>query len=129
MPYTPAWQEPITGVPGAAVARIAREFADNAERSGGRSMILMGAGTQPLVPLRHHLPRHAHPHDADWLSGRQRRRLAHYVGQGEVPPGDRLGAPGLRAGLSRPPRQMIGHRVLVHPHTTSGATTSTAPTC
>ena len=44
-PYTPAWQEPITGVPAAAVARIAREFADNAERSGGRSMILMGAGT------------------------------------------------------------------------------------
>ena len=25
--------------------RIAREFADNAERSGGRSMIIMGAGT------------------------------------------------------------------------------------
>jgi nitrate reductase alpha subunit len=44
-PYTPAWQEPITGVPAEAVARVAREFATNAERSGGRSMILMGAGT------------------------------------------------------------------------------------
>ena len=44
-PYTPAWQEPITGVPAKAVERIAREFADNAERSRGRSMILMGAGT------------------------------------------------------------------------------------
>ncbi|MDG3013013.1 nitrate reductase subunit alpha [Speluncibacter jeojiensis] len=44
-PTTPAWQEKITGVPGAAAARIAREFADNANRSGGRSMILMGAGT------------------------------------------------------------------------------------
>jgi nitrate reductase alpha subunit len=44
-PYTPAWQEPITGVPAAAVARVAREFAANAESSGGRSMILMGAGT------------------------------------------------------------------------------------
>jgi nitrate reductase alpha subunit len=44
-PYTPAWQEPITSVPAAAVARIAREFADNAERSGGRSMITLGAGT------------------------------------------------------------------------------------
>ena len=32
-------------MPAAAVARIGREFADNAERSGGRSMILMGAGT------------------------------------------------------------------------------------
>src|SRR5206468_10456628 len=44
-PYTPAWQEPITGVPAAKAERIGREFADNAERSGGRSMILMGAGT------------------------------------------------------------------------------------
>ena len=44
-PYTPAWQEDITTVPAAAVARIAREFAQNAVDSHGRSMILMGAGT------------------------------------------------------------------------------------
>ena len=43
--YTPAWQEEITSVPGPAVARIAREFAQNALDSGGRSMIIMGAGT------------------------------------------------------------------------------------
>jgi nitrate reductase alpha subunit len=44
-PYTPAWQEPITSVPAAAATRVAREFARNAEVSGGRSMIAMGAGT------------------------------------------------------------------------------------
>ncbi|MGV7852525.1 molybdopterin-dependent oxidoreductase, partial [Mycobacterium kansasii] len=44
-PYTPAWQESITGVPARAAERVAREFASNAERSEGRSMILMGAGT------------------------------------------------------------------------------------
>ena len=44
-PYTLAWQEQVTGVPAAAAARIAREFARNAEESCGRSMILMGAGT------------------------------------------------------------------------------------
>lgn len=44
-PYTPAWQEKITSVPAAAAARIAREFARNAELSGGRSMITMGSGT------------------------------------------------------------------------------------
>ncbi|MGH3507680.1 MAG: molybdopterin-dependent oxidoreductase, partial [Nocardioidaceae bacterium] len=44
-PYTPAWQEEITSVPAANVVKIAREFASNAEESGGRSMILMGAGT------------------------------------------------------------------------------------
>ncbi|MEV6481886.1 nitrate reductase subunit alpha [Streptomyces sp. NPDC051576] len=44
-PYTPAWQETITSVPAAQAARIAREFARNAERTQGRSMIAMGAGT------------------------------------------------------------------------------------
>jgi nitrate reductase alpha subunit len=44
-PGTPAWQESITNVPAAQAARIGREFARNAEESRGRSMILMGAGT------------------------------------------------------------------------------------
>ncbi len=44
-PYTPSWQEKITGVAASAAARIAREFAANAEESQGRSMIIMGAGT------------------------------------------------------------------------------------
>ena len=44
-PYTPAWQEEITGVPASMAERIGREFADNAEKSGGRSMIILGAGT------------------------------------------------------------------------------------
>ncbi|WP_122982111.1 nitrate reductase subunit alpha [Actinoplanes teichomyceticus] len=43
-PNTPAWQERITGVPAALAARIGREFARNAERSRGRSMIVLGAG-------------------------------------------------------------------------------------
>ncbi|MGH9305051.1 MAG: molybdopterin-dependent oxidoreductase, partial [Acidimicrobiales bacterium] len=44
-PYTPAWQETVTSVPAVACTRVAREFARNAEVSGGRSMIAMGAGT------------------------------------------------------------------------------------
>jgi len=43
-PNTPAWQERITGVPAALATRIGREFARNAERSRGRSMIVLGAG-------------------------------------------------------------------------------------
>ncbi|TQS74355.1 nitrate reductase subunit alpha [Ornithinibacillus gellani] len=42
--YTPAWQEKLTGVPAADVAQIAREFAQNAIDSKGRSMIIMGSG-------------------------------------------------------------------------------------
>jgi len=44
-PYTPAWQEAITGVPAADAIRVAREFADNAEKTRGKSMIFLGAGT------------------------------------------------------------------------------------
>lgn len=43
-PYTPAWQEELTGVNRKLVAQIAREFAQNAVDSKGRSMIVMGSG-------------------------------------------------------------------------------------
>ena len=43
IPYTPAWQEKITGVPAELVATIAREFADNADKTKGRSMVILGA--------------------------------------------------------------------------------------
>lgn len=42
--YTPAWQEKITGVKPSIVVQIAREFAQNSLETGGRSMIIMGAG-------------------------------------------------------------------------------------
>lgn len=41
---TPAWQETVTGVPAADVIRVARDFAENAEKTKGRSLIIMGAG-------------------------------------------------------------------------------------
>ncbi|MFE6446227.1 nitrate reductase subunit alpha [Nocardiopsis dassonvillei] len=44
-PCTPAWQAELTGVPADRAARIAREFAATAEESGGRAMIILGAGT------------------------------------------------------------------------------------
>jgi nitrate reductase alpha subunit len=43
VPYTPAWQEKITGTPRAHVIQVAREFADNADKTHGRSMIIVGA--------------------------------------------------------------------------------------
>lgn len=42
--YTPAWQEAITSVKPELVIQIAREFAQNAIDTEGRSMIIMGAG-------------------------------------------------------------------------------------
>ncbi|UFJ63065.1 nitrate reductase subunit alpha [Brevibacillus sedimenti] len=43
-PFTPAWQEKITGVDRHTVVQIAREFAQNAVETKGRSMIILGAG-------------------------------------------------------------------------------------
>ncbi|GGA81637.1 nitrate reductase subunit alpha [Ornithinibacillus halotolerans] len=44
-PYTPAWQESITSVNRNHVITVAKEFADNAARTKGKSMIAMGGGT------------------------------------------------------------------------------------
>ncbi len=41
--YTPAWQEQYTGIGRETVTRLAREFASNAELTGGRSMVIVGA--------------------------------------------------------------------------------------
>jgi nitrate reductase alpha subunit len=107
-PYTPAWQEPITGVPAAAVARIAREFADNAERSGGRSMILMGAGTNHWF---HSDTTYRAMLALTTLTGCQGVNgggWAHYVGQEKCRPVTGWSHLAFALDWSRPPRQMIG---------------------
>jgi nitrate reductase / nitrite oxidoreductase, alpha subunit len=42
-PCTPAWAERITGVSRDKIIQVAREFATNAEKTNGRSMIIIGA--------------------------------------------------------------------------------------
>ncbi|WP_374724079.1 nitrate reductase subunit alpha [Calidifontibacillus erzurumensis] len=42
--YTPKWQEQYTGVNKDLVIKIAREFAENAVKMRGKSMVIMGAG-------------------------------------------------------------------------------------
>ncbi|MDP3833199.1 MAG: molybdopterin-dependent oxidoreductase, partial [Hydrogenophaga sp.] len=41
--YTPAWQESITGVPRDQVITVAQQFADNADKTHGKSMVIIGA--------------------------------------------------------------------------------------
>ncbi len=43
IPGTPAWQEKITGLDRSKVIKIAREFADTADKTKGKSMIIVGA--------------------------------------------------------------------------------------
>ena len=43
VPYTPAWQERITGVPREKIITVAQQFAENAHKTQGKSMIIIGA--------------------------------------------------------------------------------------
>ena len=105
--YTPEWQEPITGVPASAAARIAREFARNADESRGRSMILMGAGTNHWF--------HSDTIYRSFLAlttltgcqGVNGGGWAHYVGQEKVRPVTGHAHLANALDWSRPPRNMI----------------------
>lgn len=44
-PCSPAWQESFTGVRAEDAVRVAREFAGTAEKTRGKAMIFLGAGT------------------------------------------------------------------------------------
>src|SRR5690606_167797 len=106
-PYTPAWQEPITGVPARAAARVAREFATNAEQSRGRSMILMGAGTNHWFHSDTIYRAFLALTTLTGCQGVSGGGWAHYVGQEKCRP--LTGWSQLAFGLDwvRPPRQMI----------------------
>jgi nitrate reductase alpha subunit len=107
-PYTPAWQEEITGVPASMAERVGREFAQNAEDSNGRSMIILGAGTN-----------HWFHSDATYRTflmltticgtqGVNGGGWAHYVGQEKVRPITGWAQLAFALDWVRPPRQMIG---------------------
>ncbi|MEO5560385.1 MAG: nitrate reductase subunit alpha [Dokdonella sp.] len=108
VPGTPAWQEKITGVPRHDVIEIAREFARTADKTHGRSMIIVGAGMN-----------HWFHNDMNYRGlinmlimcgciGQTGGGWAHYVGQEKLRP--QTGWQPLAFGLdwSRPPRQMNG---------------------
>lgn len=42
--YTPAWAEQVTGVKASVCTQIAQEFAQTALETGGKAMVIMGAG-------------------------------------------------------------------------------------
>lgn len=105
-PYTPEWQEKITGVPAANVVAIARQFAENAIATEGKSMIIIGAGVN-----------HWFHTDMIYRSainllvfcgcvGKSGGGWAHYVGQEKLRP--QTGWLPVAFGLdwTRPPRQM-----------------------
>ncbi|MGK4905068.1 nitrate reductase subunit alpha [Streptomyces albus] len=107
-PCTPAWQERLTSVPAGAVVRAAREFATTAEKTRGRCMIVMGAGTNHWF--------HSDTIYRSFLAllaltgcqGVNGGGWAHYVGQEKVRPYAGWQQMQTAADWVRPSRQMAG---------------------
>ncbi|HEY6747811.1 MAG TPA: nitrate reductase subunit alpha [Mycobacteriales bacterium] len=106
-PYTPAWQEQFTGVAPAAAAKIGREFARNAEESGGRSMIIMGAGTNHWFHSDTIYRAFLALTTLTGCQGVNGGGWAHYVGQEKCRPQVGWSTMASAADWQRPPRQMI----------------------
>lgn len=106
-PYTPAWQEIVTGVPAQAAERIGREFAANAEESQGRSMILMGAGTNHWFHSDTIYRAFLALTNLTGCQGVNGGGWAHYVGQEKVRPITGYTQLANALDWSRPPRNMI----------------------
>ncbi|QIL20321.1 nitrate reductase subunit alpha [Thermomonas sp. HDW16] len=108
IPGTPAWQETITGVPRAEVIRIAHEFARTADKTRGRSMIIVGAAMN-----------HWFHNDMNYRGlinmlvmcgcvGQTGGGWAHYVGQEKLRPQSGWAPIAFATDWSKPPRQMNG---------------------
>ncbi len=104
-PYTPAWQEQITGVPRDQVITVARQFADNADKTRGKSMIIIGAAMN-----------HWYHADMNYRGvinllmmcgciGQSGGGWAHYVGQEKLRPQTGWTALAFALDWIRPPRQ------------------------
>ena len=107
-PCTPAWQAELTGVPAEKAERIGREFAQNALDSGGRSMIIMGAGTNHYFHSDTIYRAFLMLTTITGCQGKNGGGWAHYVGQEKVRPVTGHSHLAMSADWSRPPRQMIG---------------------
>ena len=105
-PYTPAWQERITGTPRDQVIAVARQFADNADKTHGRSMVIIGAAMN-----------HWYHSDMNYRGvinmlmmcgciGQSGGGWAHYVGQEKLRPQTGWTALAFALDWIRPPRQM-----------------------
>ena len=108
VPCTPAWQEKHTGVPRHLVIQVAREFADNANQTHGKSMVIVGAALN-----------HWYHNDMIYRGiinllvmcgcvGQSGGGWAHYVGQEKLRPQFGWAPLAFALDWSRPPRQMNG---------------------
>jgi len=108
VPYTPKWQESITSVPAEHVIRVGREFAENAAKTNGRSMVILGAGLNHWYHMDMNYRAIINMLVMCGCIGQSGGGWAHYVGQEKLRP--QLGWLPVAFALDwvRPPRHMNG---------------------
>ena len=106
VPGTPAWAEKITGVPRDRIAHVAREFADNAEKTEGRSMVILGAGLNHWYHMDMNYRGIINMLVMCGCVGQSGGGWAHYVGQEKLRPQTGWQPLAFALDWGRPPRHM-----------------------
>ncbi len=105
-PYTPAWQEKITGVARDKVIAVARGFADNAEKTRGKSMVILGAGLNHWYHMDMNYRGIINMLVMCGCIGQSGGGWSHYVGQEKLRPQTGWQPLAFALDWARPPRHM-----------------------
>ena len=108
VPYTPGWQEQITGIDRRKVIAVAREFADTAAKTEGRSMVIIGTGVNQWFHNDMTYRGVINMLMMCGCVGKSGGGWAHYVGQEKLRPAVGWLTLGFALDWARPPRQMNG---------------------
>ena len=106
VPFTPAWAERITGVRSDKIIQVAREFADNAEKTRGRSMVIIGAAMNHWFHMDMNYRSVINMLVMCGCVGQSGGGWAHYVGQEKLRPQTGWTALAFALDWARPPRHM-----------------------
>ncbi|PHR25606.1 MAG: nitrate reductase subunit alpha [Hoeflea sp.] len=106
VPFTPAWAEKITGVRRDKIIQVAREFADNAEKTNGKSMVIIGAAMNHWYHMDMNYRAVINMLVMCGCVGQSGGGWAHYVGQEKLRPQTGWTPLAFALDWARPPRHM-----------------------
>ncbi len=106
VPGSPAWGEKVTGVSADKIITVAREFALNAEKTKGKSMVILGAGLNHWYHMDMNYRGIINMLVMCGCVGQSGGGWAHYVGQEKLRPQTGWQPLAFALDWGRPPRHM-----------------------
>ena len=104
-PYSPAWAEAITSVPKDQIVAVARGFAGNAEKTDGKSMVIIGAAMNHWFHMDMNYRAVINMLVMCGCVGQTGGGWAHYVGQEKLRPQTGWAPLAFATDWVKPPRQ------------------------